>query len=154
MRMGLFVMNMLGVSSNVRIALIACYWKFFLLRCIQFLCQSRLCKRDHAYIRYLCCNGNLVTWTVVSLTATRFKPLIISVSGLALSYTANMFILMILYDFWFSPAQFCYIHREGWKAWWAEERIWNFLHYAWKSSTYLTGNILRLRYKAQPVNAV
>jgi hypothetical protein len=35
--------------------------------------------------------------------------LIVSVSGFALSYTANMFILMILYDFCLSPAQFCYV---------------------------------------------
>jgi hypothetical protein len=29
-----------------------------------------------------------------------------------------------------------------------------FVNYTQKSSTYLTGNTLRLRYKAQPVNAV
>jgi hypothetical protein len=33
--MGLSLMNMLGLSSNVRIALIECYWEFFLLRSIQ-----------------------------------------------------------------------------------------------------------------------
>jgi hypothetical protein len=52
----------------------------------------------------LCYNSSLVTWTVVSLTTTKFKSLIFFVSGFALSYTKNMFILMIL-----SPAQFCYI---------------------------------------------
>jgi hypothetical protein len=46
---------------------------------------------------------------VVSLTIAKFKPLIFSMSGFALSYTANMFILMILYDFCLSPAQYCYI---------------------------------------------
>jgi hypothetical protein len=35
--------------------------------------------------------------------------LIFSTSRLTLSYTANMFILMTLYDFCLSPAQFCYI---------------------------------------------
>jgi hypothetical protein len=30
-------------------------------------------------------------------------------SGFAMSYAANMFILIILYDFCLSPAQFCYI---------------------------------------------
>jgi hypothetical protein len=30
-------------------------------------------------------------------------------SGFALSYTANMFILMILYDVCLLPAQFCYM---------------------------------------------
>jgi hypothetical protein len=48
-------------------------------------------------------------WTVVSLTAAKFKPLIFSVSGLALSYAANMFVLMILYDFCLLSAQFHYI---------------------------------------------
>jgi hypothetical protein len=44
----------------------------------------------------LCYNGRLVTWTVVSLTTAKFKFLIFSLSGFTLSYTANMFILMIL----------------------------------------------------------
>jgi hypothetical protein len=38
---------------------------------------------------------------------TKFKPLIFSMSGFALSCTANMFILMILYDFCLLPAQVC-----------------------------------------------
>jgi hypothetical protein len=46
---------------------------------------------------------------VVSLTTAKFNPIIFSMSGFALSYTANMFILMILYDFCLSPAQLCYI---------------------------------------------
>jgi hypothetical protein len=47
-------------------------------------------------LRILRYNGSLVTWTVVSFTVAKFKPLIYSMSGFALSYTANMFILMIL----------------------------------------------------------
>jgi hypothetical protein len=47
-KMGLSLMNMLGLSSSVRIAHIACYWKFFLVHYIQVLCQYRLCKADHA----------------------------------------------------------------------------------------------------------
>jgi hypothetical protein len=46
---------------------------------------------------------------VVSLTTSKFMPLIFSLSGFTLSYTANMFILMIPYDFCLFPAQFCYI---------------------------------------------
>jgi hypothetical protein len=57
-------------------------------------------------LRYNC---RLVTWTVVSSTTTKFKPLIFYMSGFALSYTANMFILMILYDFCLFPATFCLI---------------------------------------------
>jgi hypothetical protein len=60
-------------------------------------------------LRILHYNGSLVTWTVVSLTTVKFKPLICSMSGFALSYNANMLILVILHDFYFLHAQFCYI---------------------------------------------
>jgi hypothetical protein len=46
--MGVFLMNMLGLSSSVRIAHIACCCKFLLLRYTQVLCLSRLCTADHA----------------------------------------------------------------------------------------------------------
>jgi hypothetical protein len=51
--MRLSLMNMLGLSSNVRITHIACYWKFFSLHYIQVLCQYRLWKTDHTYLMYL-----------------------------------------------------------------------------------------------------
>jgi hypothetical protein len=51
--MGLSRMIMLGLSSSVRIAHIACYGKFLLLHYIHVLCQPRLCKADHAYLTYL-----------------------------------------------------------------------------------------------------
>jgi hypothetical protein len=47
--MGLSLMNMLGLLSSVRIAHIACYWKFFFL---VHYCQSRLCRADQAYLTY------------------------------------------------------------------------------------------------------
>jgi hypothetical protein len=47
-KMGLSLMNMLSLSSIVRFAHIACYWKFFLLHYTQVLCQSRLCRAHHA----------------------------------------------------------------------------------------------------------
>jgi hypothetical protein len=50
--MGLSLMNMVGLSSSVHIALIACYWKFFLLHYIQVLSQYRLFKADHAYLTF------------------------------------------------------------------------------------------------------
>jgi hypothetical protein len=59
-------------------------------------------------LRILFYNGSLVTWTVASLTTAKFKPLIFPMSRFALSYTMNIFILMILFDFCLSPAQFCY----------------------------------------------
>jgi hypothetical protein len=56
-----------------------------------------------------------------------------SVSGFALSYTMNMFILMILYEFYLSAAQFCYIllymgkfeSRVQIADWWAPWKVSN-----------------------------
>jgi hypothetical protein len=45
--------SMLGLSSSVCIAEIACYWKFFLLHYIQVLCQYRFFRANHAYLMYL-----------------------------------------------------------------------------------------------------
>jgi hypothetical protein len=47
----------------------------------------------------LCYNGSLVTWKAVSLTTSKFNPLIFLMSGFALSCAADLAILMILYDF-------------------------------------------------------
>jgi hypothetical protein len=44
-------------------------------------------------------NGSLDTWSVVRLTAAKFKPLIFSVLGFTLLYIADIRIFMILYDF-------------------------------------------------------
>jgi hypothetical protein len=52
---------------------------------------SRLCTPFSNYRYY----GSLVTWTVVSLTAAKFEPLIFPMSGFALSNVANVFIIMI-----------------------------------------------------------
>jgi hypothetical protein len=49
-------------------------------------------------------NDNLVTWAVVCLTAAKFKPLILSVPGFTLPSIANIFIIVILYDFCLVPA--------------------------------------------------
>jgi hypothetical protein len=38
--------------SNVRIAGVECYYKFFLVHCVPVLCQSRLCNAHHAFITY------------------------------------------------------------------------------------------------------
>jgi hypothetical protein len=51
--MGLSLMNMLGLSSSVRIAHVACHSKFVILYYIQVLYQSTLCKADHAYLTCL-----------------------------------------------------------------------------------------------------
>jgi hypothetical protein len=105
-------MNTFGLSSSVRIAYVTRYWKFFIFNYIrvQVLCQSRLRRADHAHFNHLMLQNSLINWTVVSLTTTsKFKPIIFFMSGFALSYTTNMFILMILYDFCLLPAQFCYI---------------------------------------------
>jgi hypothetical protein len=51
-------------------------------------------------------NDSLVPWAVESLTAAKFKPLIISVLGFAMSYAINIF--TFLYDFCLLLAQFGY----------------------------------------------
>jgi hypothetical protein len=66
---------------------------------IQGLFQSRLGTADYAPVTSsLHYNDSLDTWTVICLTAAKFKPLIFSVSGFALSNVANIFIFMILDD--------------------------------------------------------
>jgi hypothetical protein len=52
-KISLSLMNMLGLSSSVHFAHIACYRKFSLVHYTQVLCQYRLCKPDHAYLTYL-----------------------------------------------------------------------------------------------------
>jgi hypothetical protein len=44
------LMNVLGLLSSVLIPHVVCYWNFFPLRYVQVLCQSSICKADHAYI--------------------------------------------------------------------------------------------------------
>jgi hypothetical protein len=63
----------------------------------------------------LCYNGSLVPLTVVRLTTPKFKPLIFFISGFALTYAPNMFMLTILYDFCLLPAQFCFMIVYIWK---------------------------------------
>jgi hypothetical protein len=46
-------MNMLGLSSILCTAHVACYWKFFLLHYIKVLCQYRLRKADNTYLMYI-----------------------------------------------------------------------------------------------------
>jgi hypothetical protein len=48
-------------------------------------------------------------WTIVNMTAAKFKSLVFPVSGFALSIIANIFMFMILYDFCLLPAWFCYV---------------------------------------------
>jgi hypothetical protein len=57
---GFVFMNMLGLSSSVRFALIECYWKFLLLRYMQVLCQYRLYRVDHARLTYLMLQRQLI----------------------------------------------------------------------------------------------
>jgi hypothetical protein len=96
-------------SIRILVAHVACYWKFFLLDYIKVLWQSGYGKQIITVLLILCFNGRLVTVTVVSLTATKFKPHIFSACRFTLSYAVHMFIIMILYDFYLLPAQFCYI---------------------------------------------
>jgi hypothetical protein len=63
-------------------------------------------SRSCPIISNFCYNSSLVTWTVVWLTAAKFRPLIFPASRLALSNVANISIFMILYGFCLLPTQF------------------------------------------------
>jgi riboflavin transporter FmnP len=77
---------------------------------IQGLFQSRLGTADYALVTSsLHYHGSLDTWMVVQMTADKFKSLIYSVSGFALSNLANIFIFVILDGFCLLPAWFCYV---------------------------------------------
>jgi hypothetical protein len=116
--------RLLGVASqyawpfsSVHMAHVACCGKFFFVHYMQVLCQSRLCKGDHAYPVYYY-NGCLDIWTVVTLKAVKFKQLIFSMSGFYLSYPANIF---LFHNFVWPLLAACTIlaynriHTEVWK---------------------------------------
>jgi hypothetical protein len=73
------------VLSRVRIAHIACYWKFFLCATYKSSVSTGFTVQIMPIFHILCYNGSLVIWTVVSLTTAKFKPLIFSTSGFTLS---------------------------------------------------------------------
>jgi hypothetical protein len=64
--------------SSDRTTHTAYYWNFFLLHYtyISPLSLSRLWKQIMPILLMLCYNGSVVTWTAVSLTTSKFKPLI------------------------------------------------------------------------------
>jgi hypothetical protein len=79
---------------------VSCLYRIIYIGICSAYCQSRLCEADYAVsLLSLCYDGNLVTCTVVSLTAAKFKALILSVLGFTLSYIVNIWVNMILYDF-------------------------------------------------------
>jgi hypothetical protein len=92
---GLSLMNMLGLSSSIYFAHIACYWKSSFCTTYKSSVSTGFMEQIMPILCILCSNGSWVTWTVISLTATNFKPLIFSMSGFALPYAANMFSLVI-----------------------------------------------------------
>jgi hypothetical protein len=71
-----------------------------------------LAKQIKPILSILCYNGSLVTLTVVSLTTAKFKPLIFSVFGFALSYAVNVFIRMSSYDFCLLPAHAVLVYNR------------------------------------------
>jgi hypothetical protein len=57
-------------------------------------------SRSRQSLRY---SSSLDTWTVVRLTATKFKPVMFSVQGFDLAYIADIRIFKILYNFCLLP---------------------------------------------------
>jgi hypothetical protein len=72
--------------------------------CTRPLSAQAQYSRSWPIISRSCYNSSLVTWTVVCLTAPKFKPLIFPVSGFVFSNVANVCIFMILDDFCLLPA--------------------------------------------------
>jgi hypothetical protein len=64
------------IHLTIRMAHIACYLKFFLLTIYKSLVCPDFAKEIMPIQLILCFNGGLVTWTVVSLTTAKFRPLI------------------------------------------------------------------------------
>jgi hypothetical protein len=90
-----------------------CWTQFSDVQYIQGLVQSRLCTAEYALVTSsLLYYGSLDSWTVVHMTAATFKPLIFSMSGLALANVANIFISMVLDDFCLLPAWIRLCHLQ------------------------------------------
>jgi len=58
-------------------------------------CQSSFVKQIMPYLSNLCCNGSLMIWMVISLTAAKCKPVILTVCGFTLSCIVNICIFVI-----------------------------------------------------------
>jgi hypothetical protein len=97
-RKGLSLVNMLGLSLSIHTAHRARYWKFLFHKIYKSFISPVFARQIMPVLFILCYNGSLVTWTVVSLTASKCKPLTFSVFGFSLSYAANMFIIVLLYN--------------------------------------------------------
>jgi hypothetical protein len=97
-KMGLSLINMLGLSSSVRITHTQHVTEnFSFCTTYKLSVSTGSAKHVMSILHILCYNSSLVTWTVVSLITAKFKPIIFSVSGFALSCASNKFILMIIY---------------------------------------------------------
>jgi hypothetical protein len=60
-----------------------------------------LCQYVH---KYLCYHSSLDTWMVIHVTTTKYKPIIFSVLGFALSSIVTIFIFKIFNDFYLLSA--------------------------------------------------
>jgi hypothetical protein len=104
---GLSLMNMLGLSSYVRIVNLARYWKFFVCTIHKSSVSIGFANQIMPIIRIICYNGSLVIWEVVSFTTAKFKPLIYSVSDFVLwfcltsaSCLHNFYIIVYIQKGW------------------------------------------------------
>jgi hypothetical protein len=108
-------LSLCNILSNKRMDLsLLCRYRTYnmflkILPCVlhRSPCQHRLCRADHVYLTYLMLQRQLSHFNGRKLDSLQVY-LLYFLSGVVLSYAANMFILMILYDFCLSPAQFCY----------------------------------------------
>jgi hypothetical protein len=104
-RVGLSLMNMLGLLPSVHISHIACYWKLFLLHYIKVICQYRLCKADHACLAYFMLHGSLVTWKLYAWPS----PILSLLYFLCLASPCS--ILWTCSFLWFCMTSACCLHN-------------------------------------------
>jgi hypothetical protein len=137
-KMGLSLMNMLGLSSSVRIAHIACYWKHFPWHYTQVLYQHRLCRADHVYLTYLMLqrqlshlNGRKLDWCKVIAHAfthtTDLDYIKLETKSVGVYWTTTKFVWpvkLVTTNFVFEPLMcvpvvsvvqhpFSFIYRDG-----------------------------------------
>jgi hypothetical protein len=105
--MGLSLVYMLGLSSSVRIAHIACYLNSSFCTTLKFSVSPSFANQIMPLELML--QGQLSHLNGCKLSHRKLKPHVFCMSGFTLSYTANVVILAILYEFCLLPAQFCYI---------------------------------------------
>jgi hypothetical protein len=113
----------------------------------KFSASTAFAKQTMSILQVLCYNGSLVTWTVVSLTTAKFKPLyflrLVSPFPMQRTYWFSWFV-WILFVAW-TILLYNHIHKEGWKLCANRGAVCTLENFQWCVEPYFVGAaILRL----------